>query len=80
MSMIIDLQNKLQELKNLMDDEQRKLFPFNSVENFFIYYNNLTSDHQAYVQKLLIKYFKVIEDQKFSLMKKLVDTLKLIIF
>lgn len=63
---IQELQNKLDNIKKVLDEEQRIFFSLNSIQNFLNSYNKL-SHFEDKVYTLLVDYFSAMKDYDYSI-------------
>lgn len=62
------LQEKLNSIRKNIDTEQQKLFSLKSIQNFLLYYDQLTF-YKENIQKLLVQYFTVKKDNNYNIDK-----------
>ncbi len=63
---MIKLQEKLDELKVSLEKEQQSLFSLNSIQKFLTYFKKLNF-YKDEVEKLLINYFRLMEENNYHI-------------
>lgn len=64
-----ELQEKLREQKNILNSQQRQYINFQSLENFFLYFDELKEEHKPIVEGIMRDYFNIIERDNFLIDK-----------
>lgn len=67
---MIELQKKVDVLKETLTEEQKKLLSLNSIQNFLWSYDRLKI-YKIEVHKLLMEYFAIIERENYVIDKKI---------
>lgn len=58
---------ELRELRSKIDHNQQRLFSLNSINNFLLSYNKLSTSHKMEVERLLFEYFQIMKDYDYSI-------------
>lgn len=66
---MMELQKRVDELRQSLNKEQQKMLSLNSIQNFLWSYDKL-KQFKPEVQKLLIEYFNVIKEENYIIDKK----------
>ncbi len=66
---MIQFQEKVNELRINLNEEQQKMLSLNSIHNFLIFYDKLT-EYKTEVEQLLFGYFQKIEEENYIVDKK----------
>ena len=64
---MIEMQEKLNELKITLNEKQQTFFNIKSVQNYLIFYHCIKDKDKEIVRGLLFDYFKIMEKEKYHI-------------
>lgn len=65
-----ELQERLLKQRNILNTQQRQYINFQSLENFFLFFDELKEENKPKVEQIMKDYFRIIEMDNFKIGKE----------